>query len=917
MNTKILFLCASFAALGAVAANNKAQWDAGMDDDAGKAKETTVSDLPSADFTGQSTAYPIRDRLYTTSLDGTWSFKLLPGLEVPKELEGWNKPGFDTREWDDIAVPGNWETQGFKAPQYGNQIDEMTGLYVRNFRWNYRWEAQRVILRFDGVLFGYEVWVNGEYVGRWGSAYNLAQWDITDKLIKGRNTIAVKVITRSYGWLFDTNDCWAIAGIQRSVELYTVPDDHIKDITLRTLGIDSVAKSASIWVKIESGFSGKGEPKARRAYVSLVDEDGVHALDFDLELNDGVAEGKGTLEKAKLWNVNSPYLYTLVTTLVDERGAKIQRIAEKQGIRMVEIVDKHLEINGETTFMKGVAWNEIDPVEGRAITKETRRTQMILMKKAGVNCIRTAHYPFGPDFLDLCDEMGFYAIDEVPFGSRGSSYLKNRAYKDELIARTEATMRRDKNHASVIFWTFGNENTFTPNTKDVLAYAKIKDPTRPRGLPQIGSSQAKETMYHPERDVDFVAAHYLNPANMAEYEKNTKKALIQTEFAHACGNGFCDFEDRLARMQARPDVWMGGCIWAWIDQSLMHRDDEKEMEEALKLTRIVGNNRDLPKDMRRDMPKEFQGNYVDPLHFIDSWADRATDGVVYGDGTPKDGYWLVKALYAGKLPEAREEIPAPKAVAGGLKVDVTALKNDNAKQFLLRIGRKLGLDQQIQTLGRKNGFRHDKYLVEPEVLALDFPEDGKAVYKLKWLIDEDKDKFIEGTIAVTHDGEGFVFEYNLAPSERCLKNDRFTELGLTFAETGTRVDWVGQGPLTSVPGKSKMNSFGTWSMHKDDYRFIGNRRGVKWAMVSDGASGFGLVLESGTGNVSFENIDGVIYLTENLTVAGYGGKGAGPNSLAETKNIAMKGKLKVYVAPISQNLPCVVPDLTYSYHYGF
>ena len=110
----------------------------------------------------------------------------------------------------------------------------MSGLYVRNFRWNYRWEGQRVILRFDGVLFGYEVWLNGKYVGRWGSAYNMAQWDVTDKLVKGRNTIAVKVITRSHGWLFDTNDCWALAGIFRSVELFTVSNDYIEDVVFRT-----------------------------------------------------------------------------------------------------------------------------------------------------------------------------------------------------------------------------------------------------------------------------------------------------------------------------------------------------------------------------------------------------------------------------------------------------------------------------------------------------------------------------------------------------------------------------------------------------------------------------------------------------------------------------------------------------------
>ncbi|MBQ3807609.1 MAG: hypothetical protein II840_06595 [Kiritimatiellae bacterium] len=134
---------------------------------------------------------------------------------------------------------------------------------------------------------------------------------------------------------------------------------------------------------------------------------------------------------------------------------------------------------------------------------------------------------------------------------------------------------------------------------------------------------------------------------MREYEKNATKPLIQTEFAHACGNGFNDFEDRYRRMRERPDVWMGGCVWAWIDQSIMHPDSGEAFEKELSLTRTVGKNGDLPKDMRRDMPREFQGNYIDARHFIDSWGDRATDGIVYGDGTPKDGYWLVRARYRG------------------------------------------------------------------------------------------------------------------------------------------------------------------------------------------------------------------------------------------------------------------------------
>ena len=239
-----------------------------MDDDAGKAAATSQGNLPGADYEGARKIYPKRDRLFTTSLNGTWAFKLVNGLVTPDELKGWNEPGYDVSQWDDIAVPGNWETQGLKSPQYGNQIDEMSGFYVRRFRWNPTWEGQRVILRFDGVLFGYEVWLNGKYVGRWGSAYNLAQWDVTDKLVKGRNTIAVKVITRSRGWLFDTNDCWALAGIFRSVELFTVPNDYIEDIVFRTEEVDLATKNTKD-TKVTAAQAGlaNGASQAERTRV--------------------------------------------------------------------------------------------------------------------------------------------------------------------------------------------------------------------------------------------------------------------------------------------------------------------------------------------------------------------------------------------------------------------------------------------------------------------------------------------------------------------------------------------------------------------------------------------------------------------------------------------------------------------------
>ena len=181
---------------------------------------------------GQRHFYPVRERMMVKSLNGTWKFKLIKGLLVPNELSNWNTTDFDISGWGDITVPGNWETQGFKIPEYGNEIAELTGLYRTSFDYDSAWEGQHVILRFDGVHFGYEVFVNGQKAGQWGSAYNLCQFDITPYLFSDKkNILSVKVMTRSMGWEFDTYDCWGIAGITRNVELFAINNTYLENVT--------------------------------------------------------------------------------------------------------------------------------------------------------------------------------------------------------------------------------------------------------------------------------------------------------------------------------------------------------------------------------------------------------------------------------------------------------------------------------------------------------------------------------------------------------------------------------------------------------------------------------------------------------------------------------------------------------------
>lgn len=281
----------------------------------------------------------------------------------------------------------------------------------------------------------------------------------------------------------------------------------------------------------------------------------------------------------------------------------------------------------------------------------------------------------------------------------------------------------------------------------------------------------------------------------------------------------------------------------------------------------------------------------------------------------RDRFHTLSLDGTGNLPEAKAPIAAPVPVNG--QYTLADLLCDNVSYFL-RIDRKKGLDRAIQIMGKRKAYDHGGVcLLKPQVLEKKPVADGVA-FNLKWTLPEGEDYWFEGTVKASLENATTVkYEYELKPSEKCRENSQFVELGLVvtgFSNSCSRVDWVGNGILTSVPGKSKMNVFGTWSMHKDDYRFPGNRSGVKWASIGWNGRRDAFVLESGTGNVDFDVRGNDILLTENLAVAGYGGKSSGPSGLKSVKEMELKGSFRVWSGMFAKPRAVVVPDLTYTYH---
>lgn len=580
--------------------------------------------------------YPVRERILTQSLNGTWKIKTFEGLEIPTELANWKEPTYDDTSWHNIEVPGNWETQGLKTPEYGSAISEYTGLYRKTFDYNPTWKDKYVILRFDGVHFGYEVFVNGQKVGQWGNAYNLCQFNITPYLYSDKkNSLSVKVTTRSMGWKFDTNDCWGLAGITRDVELFTVNNTYLEDVTFVSDINTDLSASIRIRADINSFYP---EHKNLHFRITVSDPQNNHIIGFTRILKEGVKsyQFEGQIKQPLLWTAETPNLYRLQLCIVDDKDNIVQRVNEYVGLRSVSVEGFDLKINHRPILLRGVCLNEIDPKSGRALTFEERRAQLLKMKAAHINFIRTAHYPFAPDFLKLCDEMGFYVCNEVPFGARGAEHLSDKQFIPELQARADATICRDKNHPSVIMWSVGNENPFTPMIGDLLKRVKEKDPTRPRGLPQKLGDFMK-FVEKPDENVDIVMGHYLNDARIDQAVKVSRKPIIHTEYAHSMGNAFNDFEGKFARILNEEKV-IGGSIWCWSDQAVLTNGKIKNGYSEHPDT--------LQRDARRDLSTEYQGVWIDQEHFMDTFGDRGADGIVYADGYPKEAYYLVRKSYS-------------------------------------------------------------------------------------------------------------------------------------------------------------------------------------------------------------------------------------------------------------------------------
>jgi beta-galactosidase len=555
--------------------------------------------------------HPVRSGAMALSLTGTWQFRYLPGSN-PGEEAGFHSPSFTRADaWKTIPVPAHWELHGFAEPKYA-QVAEGLGLYRRTFRVPAAWKGQRVFLRFEGVLHGFEAWVNGRSVGTWGSAYNPVTFDVTDAIdASADKLLAVQVTTRNKGFDFDLNDCWALSGIYREVTLFAVPPTHLKDYTTRT----TLAPDGSARFEVEVVSSGNALTSGR-----LLSPQGKLVHEFPIPLG---AEHRGSaavsIARPQLWTAETPSLYTLELALRSEEKT-VQKISTKIGLRQVTVDGGVLKLNGTPIKLRGANHHDIWPKEGRVATDELLRHDLELMKAANINFVRTSHYPPHQRLIELCDELGLYVMDEVPFGF-GDAHLRDPSYQENLLMRARATLMRDKNHASVIIWSIGNENPNTPLTFATGEYVQKLDPTRPICFPQVGSYFDRSHQEIPA-SVEVYAPHYPVNRTVQRYAEQLKRPVIFTEYAHALGLATERIQDQWEIMQAGKHI-AGGAVWMFQDQGILRAAEQ-------------------PTDLAK--PSLFV--WPDATRYYDTGGNGGMDGIVYSDRTPQTDYWQVRKVYS-------------------------------------------------------------------------------------------------------------------------------------------------------------------------------------------------------------------------------------------------------------------------------
>ena len=511
-------------------------------------------------------------------LNGTWKFQYFNSIYDVQEP--FFEKDYDTENFDEIQVPSVWQMAGYDTHQYTNirypfpfdppyvPQDIPCGTYAHTFVYHKDENAPKAFLNFEGVDSCFYVWINGSYVGYSQVSHMTSEFDITDLLQDGENSIAVLVMKWCDGSYLEDQDKFRMSGIFRDVYILKRPEQAISDYHVKTKIEDMLAK-----VELDMKFYSPAEVK-----ISIEDKNGaVVAVGSIAE------EGTAVLEIAnpELWNTENPYLYKLI--LETEKEVIVDHIA----LRKIEIKDQVIYLNGQKIKFRGVNRHDSDPVTGFTISVEQITTDLTLMKQHNFNAIRSSHYPNAPFFYEMCDKYGFMVIDEADIEAHGPFMLYreedtdyNRfkrwnekiaddpAWEAAIVDRVKLMVERDKNRFCIVMWSMGNESAYGCNFEKALAWTKKFDPNRITQYESARYRNYDETYDY--SNLDVYSRMYPALSEIQEYlDKDGSKPFLLVEYCHSMGNGPGDFEDYFQMIQDN-DKMCGGFVWEWCDHAIAH-----------------------------------------------------------------------------------------------------------------------------------------------------------------------------------------------------------------------------------------------------------------------------------------------------------------------------------------------------------
>ena len=567
------------------------------------------------------------------SLNGIWKFNL---VKSPDLRPYWFfKDDYDTRDWDDIPVPSNWEMKGYDVPIYVNisyphkkdppfiQHDyNPVGSYKRTFSVPSDWNKKEVFLHFGAVASAFYVWINEELVGYSQDSKTPAEFNITKYLKRGTNSIAVEVYRWCDGSYLEDQDFWRLSGIQRPVFLHARPKTYIRDFF--ALG-DLVNNYTEGLLKLNVSLTNTQPEGADYMVEALLFDNGQKLWSESKDVKVAGNSVETTFEKnfpeIKKWSAETPDLYSLVITLKNKNGATLESVSSRIGFRKVEILNSQLLVNGKAVYLKGTNMHEHDDLNGHVVDEAMILKDIRVMKSHNINAVRTSHYPQQELWYEMCDRYGLYLIDEANIESHGIGYNKDVTLADKPewatahMARMQAMVERDKNHPSVIIWSLGNEAGDGHNFLNNYKWAKQRDTSRP-----VQYERAEQSTNTTERHTDIYCPMYAGIEHIENYAKDDKndRPLIMCEYAHAMGNSTGNLQDYWDIIEKYPKL-QGAFVWDWVDQGIQTTNETGEKYWA------------------------YGGDFGE--EGVPSDGNFCCNGLTWPDRTPKPGLSEVKKVY--------------------------------------------------------------------------------------------------------------------------------------------------------------------------------------------------------------------------------------------------------------------------------